>query len=257
MINLSAAQLDLWMAGFLFPLARIMGLIATAPILSNRAIPARIRMGFGAAMTLALIPALPPSGLIVGSWPGLLALLQQMLIGLALGFSMRVVFTAIDLAGELIGLQMGLGFAMFYDPDNAAQSPVISEFLGLLAMLIFLSINGHLMLLAVIGNSFEWWPVGADLFPANGWMAIARWGSTIFSAGVMLALPVIAALLVVNIALAVLTRAAPTLNLFAIGFPVTLIAGFVMLLLSMPFFAPALQQLFDYGLRTVAQLAMG
>lgn len=257
MINLSAAQLDLWMAGFLFPLARIMGLIATAPILSNRAIPARIRMGFGAAMTLALIPALPPSGLIVGSWPGLLALLQQMLIGIALGFSMRVVFTAIDLAGELIGLQMGLGFAMFYDPDNAAQSPVISEFLGLLAMLVFLSINGHLMLLAVIGNSFEWWPVGADLFPANGWMAIARWGSTIFSAGVMLALPVIAALLVVNIALAVLTRAAPTLNLFAIGFPVTLIAGFVMLLLSMPFFAPALQQLFDYGLRTVAQLAMG
>jgi len=256
-INLSAAQLDLWMAGFLFPLARIMGLIATAPILSNRAIPARIRMGFGAAMTLALIPALPPSGLIVGSWPGLLALLQQMLIGIALGFSMRVVFTAIDLAGELIGLQMGLGFAMFYDPDNAAQSPVISEFLGLLAMLIFLSINGHLMLLAVIGNSFEWWPVGADLFPANGWMAIARWGSTIFSAGVMLALPVIAALLVVNIALAILTRAAPTLNLFAIGFPVTLIAGFVMLLLSMPFFAPALQQLFDYGLRTVAQLAMG
>lgn len=257
MINLSAAQLDLWMAGFLFPLARIMGLIATAPILSNRAIPARIRMGFGAAMTLALIPALPPSGLIVGSWPGLLALLQQMLIGIALGFSMRVVFTAIDLAGELIGLQMGLGFAMFYDPDNVAQSPVISEFLGLLAMLIFLSINGHLMLLAVIGNSFEWWPIGADLFPANGWMAIARWGSTIFSAGVMLALPVIAALLVVNIALAILTRAAPTLNLFAIGFPVTLIAGFVMLLLSMPFFAPALQQLFDYGLRTVAQLAMG
>jgi flagellar biosynthetic protein FliR len=256
-INLSAAQLDLWMAGFLFPLARIMGLIATAPILSNRAIPARIRMGFGAAMTLALIPALPPSGLIVGSWPGLLALLQQMLIGIALGFSMRVVFTAIDLAGELIGLQMGLGFAMFYDPDNAAQSPVVSEFLGLLAMLVFLSINGHLMLLAVIGNSFEWWPVGADLFPANGWMAIARWGSTIFSAGVMLALPVIAALLVVNIALAILTRAAPTLNLFAIGFPVTLIAGFVMLLLSMPFFAPALQQLFDYGLRTVAQLAMG
>lgn len=257
MINLSAAQLDLWMAGFLFPLARILGLIATAPILNNRAIPARIRMGFGAAMTLALIPALPPSGLVVGSWPGLLALLQQMLIGIALGFSMRVVFTAIDLAGELIGLQMGLGFAMFYDPDNAAQSPVISEFLGLLAMLVFLSINGHLMLLAVIGNSFEWWPVGADLFPANGWMAIARWGSTIVSAGVMLALPVIAALLVVNIALAILTRAAPTLNLFAIGFPVTLIAGFVMLLLSMPFFAPALQQLFDYGLRTVAQLAMG
>ena len=257
MISLSAAQLDLWMASFLFPLARVMGLIAAAPIFSNRAIPARIRLGLGALMTFALLPTLPPSGLTVGSWPGLLALLQQMLIGIALGFTVRVVFAAVDLAGELIGLQMGLGFAMFYDPDNAAQSPVISEFLGLLATLIFLSINGHLMLLAVLGNSFEWWPVGADLFPASGWMAIARWGSTVFSAGLMLALPLIAALLVVNIALAVLTRAAPALNLFAIGFPVTLIAGFVMLVLSLPFIAPALQRLFDYGLQTVAQLAMG
>lgn len=257
MISLSAAQLDLWMAAFLFPLARVLGLVAASPLFNNRAFPARIRLGLGAAMTVALIPALPPSGLTVGSWAGMLALVQQMLIGIALGFSMRIVFTAIDLAGELIGLQMGLGFAMFYDPDNAAQSPVIAEFLGLLAMLIFLSINGHLMMLAVLGNSFEWWPVGADLFPANGWAAIARWGGTVFSAGVMLALPVIAALLVVNIALAVLTRAAPALNLFAIGFPVTLIAGFVMLLLSLPFMAPSLERLFDYGLRTLAQLAMG
>lgn len=257
MITLTAAQLDLWMASFLFPLARIMGLIAAAPVLNNRAIPRRIRMGFGAAMTIALIPTLPPSGLVVGSWPGMLALAQQILIGIALGFSMRIVFTAIDLAGELIGLQMGLGFAMFYDPDNAAQSPVIAEFLGLLAVLVFLVLDGHLMILAVLGNSFEWWPVGAELFPANGWFAIARWGTTIFSAGLMLALPVIAALLVVNIALAILTRAAPTLNLFAIGFPVTLIAGFIMLTLSLPFFAPAMQRLFEYGLRTVAQLAMG
>lgn len=257
MISLSAEQLDLWMAGFLFPLVRILGMFAAAPVLSNRAFPARIRLGLGAMMTFALLPALPPSGLVVGSWPGMMALLQQMLIGIALGFTVRIIFAAVDLAGELIGLQMGLGFAMFYDPDNSAQSPVISEFLGLLATLIFLSINGHLMLLAVLGNSFEWWPIGAELFPANGWLAIARWGSTLFSAGLMLALPLIAALLVVNIALAVLTRAAPALNLFAIGFPVTLIAGFAMLLLSLPFFAPALQRLFEYGLQTVAQLAMG
>lgn len=257
MISLSAAQLDLWMASFMFPLARVMGLIAAAPIFSNRAFQARIRLGLGAMMTFALLPTLPPSGLTVGSWPGLMALTQQMLIGIALGFTIRIVFAAVDLAGELIGLQMGLGFAMFYDPDNSAQSPVIAEFLGLLATLIFLSINGHLMLLAVLGNSFEWWPIGADLFPANGWLAIARWGSTLFSAGLMLALPLIAALLVVNIALAVLTRAAPALNLFAIGFPVTLIAGFVMLLLSLSFIAPAMQRMFDYGLETVAQLAMG
>jgi flagellar biosynthesis protein FliR len=257
MISLNSAQLDLWMAGFLFPLVRVLGLIATAPVFSNRAFPARVRLGLAAMMTLALLPTLEPSGLTVGSWSGLLALIQQMLIGIALGFAMRIIFTAIDLAGELIGLQMGLGFAMFYDPDNAAQSPVISEFLGLLATLVFLAINGHLMLLAVLGNSFEWWPVGADLFPAGGWLALARWGSTVFSAGLMIALPLIAALLVVNIALAVLTRAAPSLNLFAIGFPVTLIAGFVMLLLSLPFLAPSLQRLFDYGLQTVAQLAIG
>lgn len=256
MISVSAAQLDLWMSALLFPLARVLGLIAAAPLFNNRAFVARVRLGLGLGITLAIIPTLPPSGLQVGSWQGLLALTQQMLIGIALGFSMRIIFAAIDLAGELIGLQMGLGFAMFYDPDNAAQSPVIAEFMGLLAMLVFLSINGHLMVLAVLGNSFEWWPVGADLFPASGWLAIARWGATVFSAGLMLALPIIAALLVVNIALAVLTRAAPTLNLFAIGFPVTLIAGFVMLVLSLPFFTPMLQRLFEYGLETLARLAM-
>ncbi len=257
MISLTAAQLDLWMASFLFPLVRVLGLINAAPIFSNRAIPMRMRLALGVLVTVALLPTLPPSGLTVGSWAGLLALVQQMLIGVALGFTIRIVFSAVDLTGELIGLQMGLGFAMFYDPENAAQSPVIAEFLGLLATLIFLSINGHLMLLAVLGNSFQWWPVGADIFPAAGWLAIARWGSTLFSAGLMLALPLIAALMVVNIALAVLTRAAPALNLFAIGFPVTLIAGSVMLLLSLPYFAPAFQRLFDYGLQTVAQLAMG
>ncbi|WP_018410123.1 flagellar biosynthetic protein FliR [Methyloversatilis thermotolerans] len=256
MISVTAAQLDLWMSALLFPLARVLGLIAAAPLFNNRAFVARVRLGLGLGITFALIPTLPPSGLQVGSWPGLLALTQQMLIGIALGFSMRIIFAAIDLAGELIGLQMGLGFAMFYDPDNAAQSPVIAEFMGLLAMLVFLAINGHLMVLAVLGNSFEWWPVGADLFPAGGWLAIARWGATVFSAGLMIALPLIAALLVVNIALAVLTRAAPTLNLFAIGFPVTLIAGFVMLMLSLPFFTPMLQNLFEYGLETLARLAM-
>lgn len=257
MISVSAAQLDLWMASFLFPLARVMGLIAAAPVFSNRAFVMRARLALGLLITFAIVPTLPPSGLSVGTWPGTMALVQQMLIGIALGFTIRIVFAAVDLAGELIGLQMGLGFAMFYDPDNASQSPVIAEFLGLMATLIFLSINGHLMLLAVLGNSFEWWPVGADLFPANGWLAIARWGSTVFSAGLMLALPLIAALLVVNIALAVLTRAAPALNLFAIGFPVTLIAGFVMLMLSLSFIAPAMQRMFEYGLETVAQLAMG
>lgn len=255
MISIGAAELDAWIAGFLFPLARVLGLLGAAPVFFSRGMPTRIRLALGVAVTVALMSSLPPSTVAPGTWMGLLTLMQQMLIGVMLGFAMRIVFAAIDLAGELIGLQMGLGFALFYDPENAGQSPVIAEFMGLLATLVFLAMNGHLMLLALLGKSFEWWPIGAQVASLDGMGAVARWGSFIFSAGLMLSLPLIAALLIVNIALALLTRAAPQLNLFAIGFPVTLIVGFAVLSVSLAFFAPVFTRLFEYGLEMLGQLA--
>jgi len=248
MISVTDAQLDAWLAAFMFPLARVLGIVATAPVFNNASLPMRVKLMLGLGVTIALAPALPPLPPIApASWTGLAVLLQQGLIGIALGFAMRVVFAGIDLAGELIGLQMGLGFAVFYDPQNAAQSPIVAELSGLLALLLFLALNGHLMTLALLAESFTALPVGLSPFPAAGWETLLRWAASIFTIGILLALPLIGALLVANIALGVLTKVAPTLNLFAVGFPVTLMAGFAMLALTMPYFSPTLERLFGQG----------
>ncbi len=248
MISVTDAQLDAWLAAFIFPLARILGLVAAAPVFNNAAIPRRIKVVTGLAITFALAPALPAFPQVApASWAGLGILLQQGLIGIALGFTVRLIFAGIDLAGELIGLQMGLGFAVFYDPQNATQLPIIAELIGLIALLIFLALDGHLITLALLAESFSVLPVGATSFQAAGWETLLRSGATIFSIGVLLALPLISALLIANIALGVLTKVAPQLNLFAVGFPLTLMAGFVMLALTMPYFSPALERMFEQG----------
>jgi flagellar biosynthesis protein FliR len=259
MITVTSAQLDAWMAAFLFPMARILGLMATAPVFNNTGLPRQIRLLIGLAVAFALAPALPPMPAIpAGSWVGLIVLAQQILIGVLLGFTLRLAFSAIDLAGELIGLQMGLSFAVFYDPQNAAQTPVLSEFLGLLATLIFLAMNGHLLALSVLAESFKLLPVGATPIAAGGFKAVLAWTATLFSAGVLLSLPLVAALLIANIGMGVLSRVAPQLNLFAIGFPVTMVAGFTVLMVSLPYFGAALERLFDQSfaaLRAVMQAA--
>ncbi len=255
MLTITDAQLEAWIAAFFFPLARIMGLIATAPVFNNAALPMRVKLIAGLAIALVVAPALPPLPQITpASWTGLLTLLQQALIGIALGFTMRIVFAGVDLAGELIGLQMGLGFAVFYDPQNTSQMPIIAELVGLLALMIFLALNGHLMMLGLLAESFTLLPIGPAPLPAGGWETLLRWSATIFSMGLLISLPLIAALLIANIALGILTRAAPQLNLFAIGFPITLIAGFSMLALSMPYFAPTLERFFEQGYAAVSSV---
>jgi len=252
MLSVTSAQLDAWLALFMFPLARIMGLIATAPIFSNATLPRRNRVILGLVLSIALSPALPPMPIIVtGSWIGLAILAEQLLIGLLMGMTLRIVFAAIDLAGELIGLQMGLSFAVFYDPQSSGQTPVITEFLSLFASLIFLSMDGHLVAIAALAKSFQMLPITAQPFAIKGLASFLSWAGTLFSSGVLLALPLIAALLIANLALGVLTRMAPTLNLFAIGFPVTLSAGFIVLMLSLPYMESALVRLYERGFNSL------
>ncbi len=254
MISVTSAQLDAWIAALIFPLARILALAATAPVFGNAGVPRRLRLLAGLAIGFAVIPALgPPPAIAPASGVGALVLAQQIAIGLAMGFAMRIVFAAVDVAGELIGLQMGLSFAVFFDPQSAGESTTLGEFLTLLATLIFLALNGHLMLLAGLSASFELLPIGTAVSPP-GFGLLVRWGATIFSAGVLLSLPLIAALLITNIALGVLTRAAPQLNLFAVGFPVTMTVGFAVLLLSLPLAASALERMFGAGLQAVGAL---
>lgn len=249
MISIASTQIDAWIAAFIFPLARILAFIATAPLWSSAGIPRRTRLILAIAIATAIAPGLPSMPTVQpASLAGLWILLQQMLVGIGMGFAAKIVFTAFDLAGEFIGSQMGLGFATFYDPLNSAQTPVIAEFIGLLALLLFLSLNGHLVYLATLAQSFSAIPVSENPLGAASWLNLVELGGKIFSAGLLIALPIIVALTITNVALAVLTRAAPQLNLFALGFPITLIGGFLVLAVSLDYLAPPMQSIFEFAL---------
>jgi flagellar biosynthesis protein FliR len=257
-ISFNSADIAGWIALLFYPLVRVLAFFATAPFFNNFAAPVRIRLIAGVAVTFGILPLVPPLPPIdLNSGTGLWILAREMGIGVAMGFAMRIVFAALLMAGEQIGFQMGLGFAVFYSPQNTAQTPIVAEYLSLLTTLIFLSLNGHLMMIATLAQSFQAIPIGAQALPANAWSNLVLFGGKIFSAGLLFALPVTAALLITNLALGVLTRAAPQLNLFAIGFPITLVSGFAVLGLSLSYFSPPLQALFEEALQMMLGFVPG
>jgi len=257
MISLTTAQIDVWIAALIFPLARILGFIAAAPLWSTAGIPRRVRLVLGLAITLAIAPTLPDMPKVeAGSLAGLAILGQQMLIGIAMGFTARIIFSAVDFAGEFISAQMGLGFATSYDPLSSSQTPVIAEFIGVISLLLFLSLNGHLLYVATLAQSFTLIPVSATGLTAGSWLNISLLGSIIFASGLLIALPIIVALMITNIALAVLTRAAPQLNIFSLGFPLTLLGGFFGLAISMTYLSGPLQKLYEQAFEAMLGFAV-
>ncbi|MEQ1766323.1 MAG: flagellar biosynthetic protein FliR, partial [Methylotenera sp.] len=193
MVSVSSDLLQTWIISLLWPLTRILGVIAAAPIFNHSSIPNQVKLGLGITLTLIIVPTLPAMpNFEIFSFQGLLILVQQLVIGLAIGFSMRLVFSAVELAGQLIGMSMGLGFASFYDPQTQGQSTAVNQFLVLLSMLIFLSLDGHLLIVTAVANSFTSMPISVGGSSINP-MKIALWGETIFSAGLLLALPAVTA----------------------------------------------------------------
>jgi flagellar biosynthetic protein FliR len=235
MLQLTSAQLDAWLAMFLFPLARILAVFSVAPVLGNSAVPARVRIGLGVLITLAVAPALAPLPAInPGSGVGLVIFAEQIIIGLAIGFVVRLVFASIDLAGDLVDLQMGLGFANYYDPQMPSSSTLTSQLFGIMATLIFLALNGHLLLLTALTESFRWLPIGGT-GPSTGVLqSLVAQGSRMFAIGLLFSLPMVAAMLITNLTFGVLTRAAPQLNIISIGFPLTVSVGLVVLTVALP-----------------------
>lgn len=256
MISITSAQLTAWIAAFIFPLTRILALISSAPVLGNKQIPIRVKIALAMLITFVVAPTVNvPAGIDPASAQGLLVLIQQLLVGLAMGFAMRLIFTAVEMAGDLAGMQMGLGFASFYDPVNASYTPVIAQFLGILATLAFLSMNGHLYMLAALSDSFQAFPISANLPSAAAFRTLAEWGTTIFTHALQLSMPLIGALMITNLALGILTRSAPQLNIFAVGFPITLTVGFATLALSLPYLGPMLDHVIGEALDTMQRIA--
>ena len=254
MITFTAADIDVWLAAFLYPFLRILALMSSAPLFSHASVPVPLRIGLTFAITIVVVTAVPAAPFVSPfTMAGAVLVVQQVLVGVAIGLAMQLVFAAVTLAGDMIGLQMGLSFASFVDPQNAEQAPIVGGFLSLVLMLVFLAINGHLALIAAMADSFTVMPIGPSGWRTLDAMRLVQAGTGLFATGVSLALPVVGALLLVNLTLGVLTRTAPQLNLFAVGFPITLVVGLVMLLLAMPFAVPALQQALERGLAVLVR----
>lgn len=244
MIEFSVARFGELLATLGFPFVRILAFLATEPVLGNRTIPARVKVLLSLLVALIVVPTLPAMPKVdPASAAGLLVLAQQILIGVAMGFVARIVVAAAEMAGQLAGLQVGLGFAVFFDPQGSGQTPVVAQFYGLIAVLTLLSTDGHHVMLTALVQSFRTLPIDSQPVAAAGLRVLADWGGEIFRAGLMLSMPVVGALLVANVSMGVLTRAAPQLNIFAVGFPVTLGLGFLMLYLSVPLIVPAIENL--------------
>ncbi|WP_130098763.1 flagellar biosynthetic protein FliR [Siccibacter turicensis] len=245
MFQVTSDQWLHWLSLYFWPLLRVLALISTAPILSERMIPKRVKIGLGIMITVIIAPNLPVTGVTIFSPQGFWLAIQQILIGIALGFTMQFAFAAVRMAGEVIGLQMGLSFATFVDPASKLNMPVLARFMDMLAMLLFLTFNGHLWLISLLVDTFHTLPIGGEPMNSNAFLALTRAGGMIFINGLMLALPLITLLLTLNLALGMLNRMAPQLSVFVIGFPITLTVGILVMAAMMPLIAPFCEHLFS------------
>ena len=251
MLTFTEAQVLAWVTPILWPFLRVLALFGALPLFAQRGVPVRVRIALAflvAVCAQASLPAMPAYALDSGD--GLLAVGQQLVIGLALGFAVRVVFAAVEFAGELIGLQMGLNFAGFFDPMSGGDATATSRFFGISVSWLFIVINGHLLIIAAVVQSFHAFPVMPEPL---GFLRTAQpqvWGAELFRLGLWIALPLVAMLLFVNAVLGVISRVAQQMNVFAIGFPITGGVGLVGMLLTLPMmqapFTMALERMLGY-----------
>ncbi|MGH8354514.1 MAG: flagellar biosynthetic protein FliR [Pseudomonas sp.] len=255
MLELSDAQIGGWVGSFLLPLFRIAALLMTMPVIGTQLVPMRVRLYLALAICVVLMPTLPAMPQIDAiSLRAFMLIAQEVLVGAMLGFTLQLFFHAFVIAGQIVALQMGLGFASMVDPTNGVSVPVIGQFFLMLVTLLFLAMNGHLVVFEVLAESFVTLPVGDGLMVGHYWELAGKLG-WVLGAGLMLSLPAITALLVVNLAFGVMTRAAPQLNIFSIGFPLTLVIGLVIVWLGMADILAQYQVLAREALQLLRELA--
>ncbi|MCS4502785.1 flagellar biosynthetic protein FliR [Arhodomonas aquaeolei] len=255
-MNLEAAQITAWLGQFLWPLVRVGAMMLVAPVFSNAAVPVRIRVLLGVALTVAVMPA-------AGGAPALDPLsaaavvlaAQQVIIGAAMGLLVAMAFQTVVVAGESISLTMGLGFATMVDPQSGVPVPVLSQFLLVILTLLFLAFGGHLVLIQLVAESFRLLPLDAGGLAAEDFHTVVAFASTMFSGAVLLALPAMAALLMINMIIGVMTRVAPQMNIFSVGFPITMLSGFVILLtLVLPSMPQRMSAIWRQAFDTIRQI---
>jgi len=234
-ISLTESQLMAWLTPVLWPFLRVLAVFTAAPIFSSRAFPMRAKIALAFLIAFAAQPSLPNQPLInlngAEAWG---AVMQQVGIGLTIGFVVRLVFASFELAGEVVGFQMGLNFASFFDPTFNTQTSAAARFFGYMASLLFVVVNGHLMVLMAVIRSFEMFPVNQNFLEALSLMKLYSLGGELFASGFWIALPIMGMLMFANLALGIVSRVAPQMNIYAVGFPITLAVGLIGMTATLP-----------------------
>jgi flagellar biosynthesis protein FliR len=249
MISLSEAQIMAWLVPVLWPFIRVLALFSSMPVLGQRNVPIRVRIALSFFIALGVAGTVPAgSGNVpLDSPAAILLVVQQVLIGLSLGFAVRIIFTAIEFAGEIIGLQMGLNFAGFFDPATAQQATATSSFFSTMVAFLFIAMNGHLLVIEAVCQSLVAFPVSPEPFAFLHAVRPETWGAEIFRLGLWIALPLIAMLLFINMMLGIIARVAPQISIFSVGFPITLSVGLIGVMFTLPLlqgpFTAALEQM--------------
>lgn len=225
-------EIDALFQMYLMPFFRIGALFLTMPVIGTRVVPARTRIIIAAVITFIVTPLIPPQDA-----PPMLSLFMlgtigaELLIGGAVGFVFQVVFQCFVLSGQLIAMKIGLGFASMNDPVNGVQTTVVSQFYLVAATLLFIAFDGHLVLLELVIESF--YSVQFGDYSAVEFYAIAGLGSWLFTSALLMSISLLTALLLVNVAFGIMSRAAPQLNIFAVGFPFTLTLGMILIYIGL------------------------
>ena len=250
MIDVTALQIETWIGAFFWPFLRVLGMLSVAPLFGASEVPVQVRVGLAVVIAVALAPALPAMPPVdLSSVLGLVLVVQQLLVGIVIGMSMALILSAVQIAGSIIGLQMGLSFSTLFDPVQGVEVTTLASFLNMITVLLFVALDGHLMLLGVLARSFRLVPVGPQLgLAVSTWRNLALEGSALFSLGLAISAPALGVVLIANIGLGVLTRLAPQLNMFAIGFALFFALGFVALYLLLPMLQVIVRHLVEIGL---------
>lgn len=253
-MTIELAALIHWLSGMLWALGRVGGFCMAAPIFNATVVPARIRAAMIIVLTLVLAP-LAPTQMDLFSATGAASMAMQLLIGASVGFVLQLVFQAVSYGGILIGQSMGLGFAELISPTSNTSVPVLGQFYMVMASLLFLAMDGHLQVIQLLADSFRSLPPGATGIDTRSMWALVMAGGDLFAGALRVALPAMTSLLLVNIGFAATSRASPAMNLFAVGFPISICMGFIALWLAMRGMATAYSALQATGWELMRHLA--
>ncbi|MCK5647587.1 MAG: flagellar biosynthetic protein FliR [Gammaproteobacteria bacterium] len=240
----TTAEITAFVGAYVWPFIRISAMMMIAPIFSAQSIPVRFRVAVAFAITLVVVPVLPPLPLVdFISGEAFLIAIHQVLIGAIMGFALQLAFNLFVMSGHILAMQAGLGFSLMNSPQDGVQVTVVGQLYLMLATFLYLAMDGHLILFREVINSFNLLPIGTSGISTTGYWMLVSWGSQMFQSSVMMVLPAMAALLMVNVSFGVMSKASPQLNPFSVGFLITIVLAFAIIYITLPTLVPYFERI--------------